>query len=489
MENNNSKINRIDKELLDIENYLKAVKKENKLPKNKKINKKIVIIILILVFVSIFLVTIFFKDNIINEFIEAEIKSITLESYDKKNKKILITIDINSNIKYKKISCYFIDTKTNNKKYVLVENNKCVTELDLNDYTISLLSDEETLTKEILLSEKINNILELKTNDDKVYLAIGNSYKIPVIIESIGKPSSLTWSSSDSSIATVDNNGTVIGNKDGVVTITAKDKYNNEIKVTVVVTSLINRPHINNNKSFLPCKIYNSDQARLLDEILFDRVADAGKGTRAGVVAAARFLSLEFPYRIQYFLENGRLNPENDRPYADGEGRFYHEGLYLSTDKYSIKEKSVAGPAIWGCKIREYSYEDNRYTSNGLDCSGFVTWSLKNGGYDFGDLGSIGWTGNNSSSITWFGDLQYITMDLLKSGKVKAGDLASVPGHVAIVVGIDDNHVYIAEELYHNVGLTVVTFTYEELVNTDLFTHLVLMDKAYINDGNYANMW
>ena len=81
-----------------------------------------------------------------------------------------------------------------------------------------------------------------------------------------------------------------------------------------------------------------------MDAILEDRVNDAGYQTRAGVVAAARFLGLEFPYRINYFTENGRM----DSCYGgkiDGEGRYYHKGLYLDESRFSQIEKSWAGPA------------------------------------------------------------------------------------------------------------------------------------------------
>lgn len=492
MKKYDTKIHKIDNELLDMKRYVNTISKENKLEKKNKSNKKIIIVVSILVFVVLLSTMFFHKDDIINEFIDAEIKKVELKNYDEENNKITVSVNIDNNLKFQQLSCYFIDEE-GNKKYALVENNKCNIELDVKDYSMALMSNDRLVTELILLSEKLENTLEFTINDDKTYLAIGGTYKIPYIIKSLGEPSKITWESSNSAIATVAEDGIITGVSEGTATIIGKDKYNNEIKIEVVVTGLITTPHINNSKPFLPCQAYTMEQAHFLDEILFDKVATAGKTTRAGVVAAARFLAMEFPYRIGYFLENGRLNSENGR-YADGEGRFYHEGLYLSTDKFSIIEKVSAGPAIWGCKMREYNSEDEDlnkifYRPNGLDCSGFVTWCLKNGGYDFGDLGSIGWSGNEPSSITWVGDLQYITMDLLKSGKVKAGDLASVAGHVAIVVGIDDNNVYIAEELYYSQGLTVLSFTYQELVNTDLFTHLVLMDDAYKADGNYKNMW
>ena len=45
--------------------------------------------------------------------------------------------------------------------------------------------------------------------------------------------------------------------------------------------------NFNNSKSYLPCGRYTKEENDLLDEILKDRINDAGYKTRAGVVAAA----------------------------------------------------------------------------------------------------------------------------------------------------------------------------------------------------------
>ena len=92
------------------------------------------------------------------------------------------------------------------------------------------------------------------------------------------------------------------------------------------------------------------------------------------MVEAARFLTLHFPYKIEYFYENGRLGTNG----IDGEGRYYHKGLYLNSSKYSTISKSKNGPKVWGCSL--YSTPVKRNDNNGLDCSGFVSWALLNGG-------------------------------------------------------------------------------------------------------------
>ena len=78
-------------------------------------------------------------------------------------------------------------------------------------------------------------------------------------------------------------------------------------------------------------------------------------------------------YTIPYFVENGRYQKNDFSRPCDGEGRYYHKGLYLSEDKYKTIKDSRAGPAMWGAPLMERSTNTTRY--NGLDCSGFVSWA------------------------------------------------------------------------------------------------------------------
>ena len=93
-----------------------------------------------------------------------------------------------------------------------------------------------------------------------------------------------------------------------------------------------------------------------------------------------------FPYKINYFYENGRATTYGVKTLAYGEGRYYSEGLYLHESRYDNILKNAKGPATWGCDL--YSKIEGRTTGNGLNCSGFVAWVLKNAGYDPGDIGA-----------------------------------------------------------------------------------------------------
>ena len=93
----------------------------------------------------------------------------------------------------------------------------------------------------------------------------------------------------------------------------------------------------------------------MLDEILASRVEEAGPGTRAAVAVAARFLTLEFPYKVPYFYENGRLTGNG----VQGEGRYYKKGLYIGHDRENQITKVMAGPSSWGCPLMNYEDIEN----------------------------------------------------------------------------------------------------------------------------------
>ena len=218
-------------------------------------------------------------------------------------------------------------------------------------------------------------------------LVQGEEKTINIDINYIGNPDkTLTLISENEDLLKVEGMK-VIGIKSGNTNLKIRDKYNNEIIIPIIITDLVTTPTLNEKKQFLPSNEYTEEEAHILDEILEQRVNDAGLKTRAGVVAAARFITLEFKYVVPYFLENGRFQDNGYSKPIDGEGRYYKKGLYLSEDKFATIKKSSRGkPAIWGNTLLELS--TGKYRKNGLDCSGFVTWALYNGGFDPGDIGA-----------------------------------------------------------------------------------------------------
>ena len=247
-------------------------------------------------------------------------------------------------------------------------------------------------------------------------------------------------------------------------------------------------------KNFISCNEYSEEENNMLDAALENRVKSVGESTRASVVEVARFITLEFDRRIPYFYENGRLKNYGDSRNVDGEGRYYHKGLYLNKSRYSSIGKKFTGPGAWGCKITQYQdepgygFKPRTKMPNGFDCSGFISWVLYNGGFDVGDVGA-GDIKSRNDDLYDLGEKNKINNELLDSGRVKVGDLIAYPGHMAIIAGYDAEQdlYYVAESLPQFKGVVLNKYKRAGLKAT--FTHIMLMDSVYKEDGNLTNMW
>ena len=381
----------------------------------------------------------------------------------------------------KKLYCILSSStpKIDDENWTIVENNECNLKYELENYKLYIKTDD----KIIYSTEDDKDVyLEVNENKNKIYLAVGGTYNFYNKI--IGNDKSIKISNSNTEIASINGYGLIRGLSPGNTTI--KVKYNKqEYQIDVLVTNLITvKPSdgYDYKKGYLSCKKYSKEDNDLIDEILKDRIQDAGYKTRAGAVEAARFLTLEFPYRINYFYENGRQTTNN----VDGEGRYYHVGFYLDSTRYKNITGSSTGPKAWGCSL--YSNPAHRNMDNGLDCSGFVSWVLLNAGFDVKDVGA-GFSDN--SDLTDFGELKTLTTSLATSNKIKVGDLLhsyAAGGHIGIIVGMDKDNYYVAQALwYDEIGVVITKYKKSSLPSS--FPHVVLMDKYYKKDGNLTNMW
>ena len=125
-------------------------------------------------------------------------------------------------------------------------------------------------------------------------------------------------------------------------------------------------------------------------------------GTRASVVAAARFLILQFPYDIPY-TSNGVNNHKKvlshylfTKGELDDVLKVDIHGLNLTSNAYNSTtnhdESNIIRDDVvpWGGAYNEpfkskYKGEDLEFPYNGLECTGFVTWALRNGFLGLGD--------------------------------------------------------------------------------------------------------
>lgn len=430
-----------------------------------------------------------------NFFIAPYITNITTADSIRYPDKKIVNVEVeNYFFKFNKTTwCLLVETNgvpnVNDSGWVKANNGYCSFITDLSSYDVYVKDSYGNISDVDKRKQKEKNIKKIPMSNENIYLYPTQQQKVNVNDENI---QTVQWKSDDEKIATVDNNGIISGISAGTTTIKAiyKENYYGEVKV--IVTNLIEKPDASAKKEYVKCRQFSDDEAQLLDYILEEKIKEAGYQTRAGVVAAARFLTLDFSYRVPYFYENGRLENYEPYQYVDGEGRYYHKGLYLSTKKIKDLKANFVGPAIWGCNLQNYTdwngvYVTGQLYPNGLDCSGFVTWALLNGGFDVGDIGAG--TDPAHKDLTDLGQKVYITEELMASGKVKVGDLIGLDGHMAILAGWDSQNYYIAESLNTTGGVVMTTVARTKLVNNSIYRYIILMDEVYKTDGNLTNMW
>ena len=450
--------------------------------RKRNISKKflfIKIILLIIIIILILLIT-FKKDNIL--------KNGIININGKKNKVLDIIVnkidinDENINITFNKDVKCSLDEKT----FKSSEEKICSFYYDENIGKI-YVKDKDKKNKTLDLTDYIS--FYKKTKDNYIYVALGATENISYLYKNLDMK---VVKSSVDSIISVSEDGLIKGENLGESTITIKSKEFS-VDMKVLVTSLISVKGLdfNYDKSYLSCGLYTKEDNDLLDKILESRVNRGGYGTRAGAVEAARFLTMEFPYRINYFSENGRMA---DWPKVDGEGRFYHKGLYLHESRFDVLNQDLImnGPNPWGCPIYSNPSKGNR--SNGLDCSGFITWALYNGGFDPSDMGA---GIDPYNDLTDLGEKERIpdVINSLKVGDLLSGDGevsgAYYGGHIAMLIGIKDGYYYVAEELWGRPSLShgavAMKYSLDDFIY--YFYWRVNMDNYYGSDGNISDYW
>ncbi len=444
-----------------IKNAIKYFKRHKK-HKRRKLKKSVKLFL----YITLILIIILFLNKGI------KIKNVLLD-----NDKIHIKLSNDKNI-----SCILTnDNKTptlDSEEWIKAKNNECIFDYDNNKHNLYIKNKDK-----IIYKNKKSIIYNFKFENEKEYYPTYKEYTLKYSYDYIGKNPKINWYTSNPNIIKV-NDGKINLLKDGNAIIEAQ--YNNtSTKIEIISTSLIvEKPkEFDFKKKFLPCEKYSVDENDLLDEILYYKAHSVGFKTRASAVEVARFLTLEFPYRINYFNENGRITQNNK---IDAEGRYYHIGLYLNESRFDNISKSTRKPKIWGCSL--YSEPMQKAMDNGLDCSGFVSWVLLNAGFDVGDIGA-GFA--DDADLTDIGKLTANNKSLLESNKIKVGDLLhsyKAGGHIAIIVGIDSNYYYVAQALWYDErGVIITKETKESLLSE--FPHVILMDSYYNDDGNLTNMW
>jgi hypothetical protein len=199
----------------------------------------------------------------------------------------------------------------------------------------------------------------------------------------------------------------------------------------------------------MTCGMFTDSQLKDRNDALAQKVKDAGLGTREGVVAAARYLSTELGVIIPYWYG----------------GKHTQKGL---SSEWGCGKAITADPAT----TQQPTGTTHPY---GMDCSGFVSWSVRNGGYKASTIpaGSTNQGNFTDDKIPWGTEsISY----------AKPGDLAWNSSHIGVIIAVDSAKCkyYVAEERGAEYGLVVT----ENDCTSRRYTHIVLMDDYYNNSNN-----
>jgi len=198
----------------------------------------------------------------------------------------------------------------------------------------------------------------------------------------------------------------------------------------------VNMYKINNSKPYLNSEFFD-EQVIKYNTMLETRINIAQYGTRAGVVEAARFLSLGLDKKV---------------PFANG-GKYFEKGI----NKY--------------------------WAAEGLDSSGFISWALLNGGAKINeDRNILGIISNNTAGNLKIDSSFYDNYD-----KVQVGDFAYKDSKIGIIIGKSGNTLYVAESDIEN-GIVVTEIKSFGKSDSD-YTHIYFADDYYSELGNLTNMW
>ena len=401
---------------------------------------------------------------------------------DDKTRNVTLNIKTHNN---NNVYCQFIDDEKSSS-YIFAKNDKCSYDVKKFTYKINIKYNGNRVVTYNQAFD-IDGIANIKIENKHKYIAVNDAYNILAKLDYIGNvDTKIKYISSNPDVISIDENGNIKALKSGSSKISVYSSNKMSDEVDMISTELIRPAVLDNNKSKLPCNFYNENDVKILDDILKSRIEEAIPGTRAATAVVSRFLTLEFPFKIPYFYENGRLTGNT----VEGEGRYYKKGLYIGINKQNEIKNVMAGPSSWGCPLM--NYEDDGYRApntlypNGLDCSGYVSWILYNAGLDLGDIGA----GRTSEyDYTDVGELNYNSYDLLHSGKVKVGDLIGWDGHIAVIGAMSDTKIYVTESLLPGVIMDEYDYSSPYSNFYSRYDYIIDMSNNYKGDGNLKSMW
>ena len=175
-------------------------------------------------------------------------------------------------------------------------------------------------------------------------------------------------------------------------------------------------------------------------------------------------------------------------------------GLWLATYKYRIPyfwggKTVVKGvDPTWGCRKKHTDGKpctkslaaDNSYCQYGLDCAGFTRWAFVQAGFDKSILraeeqSEKNWGNFNASKHRY----AFNTANAAYVNQIKPGDIVHKPGHVGLVIGVDKDHIQVAEMTTGGVNIDIIKKSNGVSVNgRNDFKDFVLFDDFFKMYGN-----
>lgn len=186
-----------------------------------------------------------------------------------------------------------------------------------------------------------------------------------------------------------------------------------------------------------------------MDDFIYRNVTEAGKGTREAVVTAA-------VSQINYLYDNYKVRA----PYYWG-GNYQRYGM----------------PSNLGAKTVTSCSSTSCYYNVGFDCSGFVSWAIKNGGYTLNRLTTVGFDSKFSSNSCNIKDSNCIGQpgDLINSREC----------HVQMIVAVDESSgKYMVAESTGSLGVVMREWNMHSSNCGNSETRILHMDSYYNNSNN-----
>ncbi len=216
--------------------------------------------------------------------------------------------------------------------------------------------------------------------------------------------------------------------------------YSEGVEIKLVVS-----PNNTEGATIIKAPITNYLDVLAMNQYIYTQVNKAGVGTREGVVTAAVSL-ISGIYNQTGFKLPYELKPS---------GKYTGYGMDSS----------------WGTNTGNSSYP-----LNGLDCSGFISWSMHNGGYKYEGINAKGW-GNSGNKRKWFKgttDSSALPGDLIYNEPPNENGTS---GHIRMIVEVTTDGYVIAEASSGKNGVRIKTIPFTSSGSY----YLVDMSEYYAN--------